>query len=506
MTRKKRQVDFSKILIANRGEIALRIIRACRDLGIKSAAVFSEIDRKAQHVLLADEAYCIGKAPAVESYLNAEAIVETAVKCGANAIHPGYGFLAENAKFAELCERQGIIFIGPPPYAVKAMGSKTQARSMMADAGVPIVPGGEQIKDAGEALDIARKIGYPVLIKAAYGGGGKGMRIVPEEKALLGSLESASREAKSAFADGAVYLEKYLENPRHIEIQILADNYGHVVHLGERECSIQRRHQKVVEESPSAAITPSIRAAMGEAAVQAALACGYRNAGTVEFMFAQGKFYFLEMNTRLQVEHPVTELVYGIDLVKEQINIAQGARLRFKQKDLQPRGHAIECRIYSEDENFLPVTGKISEYIVPQGPGVRVDGGIAAGDMITVYYDPMIAKLLVWGEDRAAAIARMCRALSEYRIAGVKTTIPFCLIVMTHNAFRSGDYSTGFVSQYYTREMHTPPDDVLQAIAAAAALLHKEKQAQPAPAELLNGVQPSKVSAWLAAGRLENII
>lgn len=498
-------MNFSKILIANRGEIALRVIRACRDLGLKSVAVFSEIDRKAQHVLLADEAYCIGKAPAAESYLNAQTIVDTAVKSGAQAIHPGYGFLSENEHFAGLCAERGIVFIGPPASAVKAMGSKTEARSMMARAGVPIVPGGEQITDPNEALELARKIGYPVLIKAAYGGGGKGMRVVAEEKSLTGALESAAREAKSAFGDGAVYLEKYLLNPRHIEIQILADNYGNVVHLGERECSIQRRHQKVVEESPSAAITPSIRTAMGEAAVQAAIACGYRNAGTVEFMFSQGKFYFLEMNTRLQVEHPVTELVYGVDLVKEQILIAQGAPLRFKQEDLIPRGHAIECRIYSEDENFLPATGKITEYIVPQGPGVRVDGGIAAGDAITVYYDPMIAKLLVWGEDRDTAIARMRRALMEYRIAGVKTTIPFCLKVMGHEAFRSGDYSTGFVSQYYRQEADIPPENILQAAAAAAALLHTEMQTPTAPIARSNGTAPVKVSGWLAAGRRENI-
>lgn len=494
-------MKISKILIANRGEIALRVIRACRDLGITSVAVFSNIDRKAQHVLLADEAYALGGEKASDSYLRADKIIDIAKKCQAAAIHPGYGFLSENGDFCRLCEDAGIIFIGPPPDAIKAMGSKTGAREMMSKAGVPIVPGGTAVESFEQGRAEAERIGYPVLIKAAFGGGGKGMRAVYDEQALKSGLESASREAQSAFGNGTVYLEKYLENPRHIEIQILADNYGNVIHLGERECSIQRRHQKVVEESPSAVITPQMRAEMGEAAVQAAKACGYRNAGTVEFMYSQGKFYFLEMNTRLQVEHPVTELVYGIDLVKEQIAIAEGTPLRYTQEDIKIRGHAIECRIYSEDENFLPDTGKITDYIVPQGPGVRVDGGIRVGDEISVFYDPMIAKLLVWGEERLTAIARMKRALEEYRIGGVKTTIGFCLTVMNHPAFVQGDYSTGFVAQHYIKGGSHPPEEMLKAMAAGAALAHCLKKSKSQAAVLSgNGAASVNASNWKSAG------
>ncbi|MBL7191022.1 acetyl-CoA carboxylase biotin carboxylase subunit [bacterium] len=498
------KLKIRKILIANRGEIALRVIRACREMGIISAAVYSEIDRKAPHVLLADEAYLIGPAPARESYLKADKIVETAKKCGADAIHPGYGFLAENSGFAQMCADEGIIFIGPPPNAISAMGSKTEARAIMTQAGVPVVPGCEAVEADESALKEAERLGYPVMIKAAYGGGGKGMRIVHEPGSLLKSLESASREALSSFGNGTVYLEKYLVNPRHIEIQILADLQGNVIHLGERECSIQRRHQKVIEEAPSPVIDEQTRSAMGEAAVNAAKACGYINAGTVEFMYSQGKFYFLEMNTRLQVEHPVTEMVTGVDLVKEQILIAGGEPLRYKQKGITRRGHAVECRIYSEDENFLPDTGILTEYIVPQGPGVRVDGGVYQGSEISVHYDPMIAKLIVWGEDRLTAIERMKRALHEYRISGVKTGIPFLLTVLNHQDFIEGDYHTGFIEAQKLTAGAEIPGDALRAMAAAAALFHaKLKEHQINKSSNTDNI-PRK-SGWLTAGRLEGI-
>ena len=496
---------ITKILIANRGEIALRVIRACHDLGITAVTVYSEIDRLSQHVLLADEAYCIGPAPAAESYLRADKIMEIANKCKADAVHPGYGFLAENGDFAENCTENGIIFIGPPAAAMRSMGSKTEARAIMARAGVPIVPGGTGIEDVEEAVREAESIGYPVMIKAAFGGGGKGMRVVSDEKSLRSGIESASREAQSAFGNGTVYLEKFLENPRHIEIQIFADSLGNAIHLGERECSIQRRHQKVIEESPSVTIDETTRQRMGEAAVKAALACGYLNAGTVEFMYSNGDFFFLEMNTRLQVEHPVTELVYALDLVKEQIRVAEGAPLSISQDEIKRQGHAIECRIYSEDENFLPDTGILTDYIVPQGPGVRVDGGVALGNEISVHYDPMIAKLLTWGEDRNTAIVRMKRALQEYRIAGVKTTIPFCLAVMDHPAFISGDYSTGFVSQFSISGRQEPPESVLKAMAAAASLWHIGSKAKSIVKIKFDGEGKSTVSGWLAAGKLENL-
>ncbi len=414
--------------------------------------------------------------------------------------------MAENADFARMCQDTGIVFIGPPADSIRAMGSKTEARAIMSNAGIPVVPGGKAIDNIESALQEAERIGYPVMIKAAYGGGGKGMRIIYDAKSLKNGLESASREAEASFGDGTVYLEKYLLNPRHIEIQILADNHGNVIHLGERECSIQRRHQKVIEEAPSIAIDQKTRESMGKAAVQAAAACGYRNAGTVEFMYSQGKFYFLEMNTRLQVEHPVTELVYDVDLVKEQILIAQGEPLRIKQEDITAVRHAIECRIYSEDENFLPDTGTIKDYVVPQGPGVRVDGGVAAGDEITVHYDPMIAKLLTWGEDRPSAISRMKRALTEYRIAGVKTTIPFCLKVMENPAFIAGDYSTGFVEEYGIGGTYTPPDDVLKAVAVATSIYHimsRERKSLRSPTSI-SASGTANNSKWLEIGRLEN--
>ena len=500
-----RRLNISKILIANRGEIALRVIRACRDMGIASVAVYSEIDRKAPHVLLADEAYLIGPAPAAESYLRGDRIIEAAKLCGAEAVHPGYGFLAENGDFAEMCADNGIIFIGPPPNAIRSMGSKTEARAIMSEAGVPVVPGGDGVAEADIALVEAERIGYPVLIKAVFGGGGKGMRVVETAQALPNALESAARESASAFGNGTVYLEKFLKHPRHIEIQVLADHYGNVIHLGERECSIQRRHQKVIEESPSVVIDGATRRAMGQAALQAAKACGYQNAGTVEFMYTEGKYYFLEMNTRLQVEHPVTELITGIDLVREQIFIAQGQPLRFKQEDVEFQGHAIECRIYSEDENFLPDTGTISDYVVPQGPGVRVDGGVQSGNAITVHYDPMISKLLTWGEDRNTAVARMKRALGEYRISGVQTTIPFCLAVMENEDFISGDYHTGFVGVNKVFTRIATPDELLKAMAAAVSLLHTNERRADNQTKLDNqGGQPRQRN-WVMTGRGENI-
>ena len=501
------KLTISKILIANRGEIALRIIRACREMDITSAAVYSEIDRKAPHVLLADEAYLIGPAPASESYLRGDKIIQTAKNCRAQAVHPGYGFLSENGDFAEACADNGLIFIGPPPAAIRLMGAKTEARAMMSAAGVPVVPGCDGVADPDTAIREAEKIGYPVMIKASFGGGGKGMRIVESEKNLPAALESAAREAKSAFGDGTVYLEKFLPNPRHIEFQVLADHHGNVIHLGERECSIQRRHQKVIEESPSPAINDEIRAEMGQAAIKATIACGYRSAGTVEFMFAGGKYYFLEMNTRLQVEHPVTELITGLDLVREQILIASGEPLRFRQEEIEHRGHAIESRIYSEDENFLPVTGTITDYVVPQGPGVRVDGGVSLGSEISVHYDPMIAKLLTWGEDRLTAIARMKRALREYRISGVKTTIPFCLAVMEDPDFIDGDYHTGFVGEKAVSGYRQPPDEIMKAVAVAASLFHINDSGNTKieAVKTPGSAQQSNRPGWKAAGRMENL-
>ncbi len=444
---------FQKILIANRGEIAVRVIRACHELGVSAVAVYSDVDRLAQHVLLADEAYHIGAAAASQSYLQGDRIIEVARSCGAEAIHPGYGFLSENADFAQAVTDAGLVWIGPPPSAIAAMGSKTKARTIMQKAGVPVVPGtAASIKDDTDAARIAEQIGYPVLIKAAMGGGGKGMRVVREPGNLMKALEGARRESMSAFSSSKIYLEKYLERPRHIEIQVFADQHGNTVHLGERECSIQRRHQKVVEESPSPVMTPELREKMGQSAVEAARACGYRNAGTVEFLVDEDmSYYFLEMNTRLQVEHPITEMVTGIDLAQLQIRVAAGEPIPFRQEDVRMNGHAIEFRIYSEDSlgNFLPYTGKIKYLKPPDGYGVREDSGVSEGDEITIHYDPMISKLVAWGKHRKEAIARMRRALSEYRITGVRTTIPFGLYVMDNKAFREGKFDTSFVDREF---------------------------------------------------------
>ena len=442
-----------KILIANRGEIALRVARTCRELGIETVAIYSTPDRLAPHVRYCDEAYEIGPAPSSESYLRQGVILEVARKTGSDAIHPGYGFLAENASFAEACAEAGVRFIGPPPAAIRSMGDKTAARQMMQDASVPVVPGTiDPVESASEAAVFASEVGYPVLLKAAAGGGGKGMRIVRDQASLEKSLAAAQSEARSAFGDGRVFLEKLIQKPRHIEFQVLADMHGHIVHLFERECSIQRRHQKVIEEAPSPVMTEELRKRMGEAAVEAARACGYVNAGTVEFLVDENlDFYFMEMNTRLQVEHPVTEWITGLDLVAEQIRVAEGEPLEFAQADIHMSGHSIESRIYAEDpsNNFLPDSGTLLRHNPPHGPFVRVDAGVEEGGRVEIHYDPMISKLTVWGRSRQEAIRRMERALSAYEIDGVRTTIPFCHFVMQNEAYRTGEFSTHFIEQHF---------------------------------------------------------
>jgi acetyl-CoA carboxylase biotin carboxylase subunit len=442
---------FAKVLIANRGEIAVRVIRACREMGIATVAVFSEADRESLHVMLADEAVLLGPAPAAESYLRIDRILEAARATGAQAVHPGYGFLAENAAFAEACADAGVVFVGPPPSAIRSMGDKLAARRVAVEHGVAVVPGTEQpIADDAEAARVAVSVGYPVMVKAAMGGGGKGMRLVRTPAELPGSLRAARSEAGAAFGDAAVYIERYVEEPRHIEIQVLADDRGAVVHLGERECSIQRRHQKLIEESPSPFVTPELRRRMGEAARRVAAAVGYVSAGTVEFLVApDGAFYFLEMNTRLQVEHPVTELVTGRDLVKEQLRIAAGQPLAFGQADVVATGWAIECRINAEDPyaGFIPSPGRITSLRPASGPGVRDDSGVYSGYTIPRFYDTLMSKLVVWGEDRATAIARMARALAEYKVVGVQTTIPILQHIMANEDFAAGHLSTHFVDR-----------------------------------------------------------
>ena len=445
---------FDKVLIANRGEIAVRLIRACHEMRIATVAVYSDVDADALHVRLADESVLLGPASPNESYLRAEKIIEAALQTGAQAIHPGYGFLSEAPDFAEAVRDAGLSFIGPPTEAIRAMGVKTEARAIMDDAGVPVVPG-FQSADADEAefLQAAAEIGYPVMIKAAGGGGGKGIRVVHDPADLPDALQAARREAVNAFGDPTLFLERFIESGHHIEIQILADHHGNVVHLFERECSIQRRHQKIVEETPSPLVTPEMRTQMGQAAVEAAKAVGYTNAGTVEFIAdADGSFYFLEMNTRLQVEHPITEMVTGIDLVQWQLRIAAGEQLTFVQDDVTQRGHAIECRLYAEDpENgFLPATGTLLRIISPQGPGIRWDGGVVTGDDVTVYYDPLISKIIVYAEGREAAIQRMAQGLSETVVLGVTNNLGFLHDVITHPAFIAGDTTTDFVDAYLT--------------------------------------------------------
>jgi acetyl-CoA carboxylase, biotin carboxylase subunit len=454
---------FSKILIANRGEIAVRIIRACRELSVSPVAVYSEADAEALHVRLADEAYAIGPAPSVESYLKIERIIEAAVRSGAEAIHPGYGFLAENAEFARAVERAGLVFIGPPAEAMELMGSKTSARRVATRAGVPVVPGTtEPLGSIEEARETAAQLGYPVMFKASAGGGGKGMRLVLTAAELRSAFETAQSEAAAAFGDSEIYLEKAIERPRHIEIQVFADKHGNVVHLGERECSIQRRHQKVIEECPSPINDAGLRERMGQAAVLVTRAVDYVGAGTVECLVSDAThdFYFLEMNTRLQVEHPVTELVTGIDLVREQIMVATGAPLSFKQEDVEWHGHAIECRVYAEDpeQNFLPAPGRINALRVPAGPGVRDDGGISAGMEVSIYYDPMISKLAAWGRTRLEAIDRLRRALDEYTVGGIKTTLPFFREVVRDEEFIAGRLDTGFIGRFFARRDERKPE------------------------------------------------
>ncbi len=446
---------FEKVLIANRGEIALRVIRACREMDIRTVAVYSQADSESLHVKLADEAFCIGPAPAVRSYLHIPAIISTAVVTGADAIHPGYGFLAENANFAEICSDHKVKFIGPSVEALKGMGDKSTARDLMRKAGVPVVPGTEGlVEDEREAFSIAEEIGFPVIVKATAGGGGKGMRVARDAAELSRAISTAGNEAKAAFGNSGVYIEKYLKPIRHIEIQIMADAYGNVVYFGERDCSVQRRHQKLIEEAPSPAMTPELRKKMGEAAVKAAKNIAYEGAGTVEFIFCDNRFYFMEMNTRIQVEHPVTEMICGFDLIKEQIRVAAGERLSIKQEDISLYGHAIECRINAEDSerNFLPCPGKIDAYIAPGGPGVRVDSHCYPGYSIPPNYDSLLSKLVCWGKTREEAIQRMQRALDEYAITGIHTTIPFHQKVLSHPVFQKGDVSTDFIERY----MQTP--------------------------------------------------
>lgn len=448
--------EIKKIVIANRGEIALRIMRTIREMGLKSVAVYSEADRGALHVRYADEAVYIGPPPSSQSYLLGEKIIEVALKTSADAIHPGYGFLSENADFARMTEAAGLLFIGPSPDSIRTMGSKIEAKKAASRYNIPMVPGTEgAVSDLEEACSMADKIGYPLLIKASAGGGGKGMRIVEKEEDLAEQMQRAVSEATSAFGDGSVFLEKYIVSPKHIEIQVLGDKHGNIVHLFERECSIQRRHQKVVEEAPSSILTPEIREAMGRCAVDVARSCNYYGAGTVEFIVDRDlNFYFLEMNTRLQVEHPVTEEITGKDLVKEQIRIAEGHPLSFKQEDLKIHGHAMEIRVYAEDplNGFLPDTGVLHTYVRPQGPGVRTDDGFEEGMEVPVWYDPMIAKLIVHAATRQEAIRKMRRAIEEYKITGVATTLDFCQFVMQHEAFISGKFDTGFVDHYFSAE------------------------------------------------------
>ncbi len=439
---------FRKVLIANRGEIAIRVMRACRELGVKTVAVYSEVDKNALFAKYADEAHYIGPAPAVQSYLNMDSILEVAHRTGAEAIHPGYGFLAENPEFAERCEKEGIKFIGPTAKAIESVGSKIEAKKTMKAAGIPVIPGSENgISDFDAAIGIAEEIGYPVIIKASAGGGGIGMKVVRKRDELASTIESTQRVAKSSFGDATVFIEKYLEEPRHIEFQILADTYGSIIHVGDRECSIQRRHQKLIEESPSPVMTPELREKMGKDAIKAASTINYTNAGTVEFLYSKGDYYFLEMNTRLQVEHPITEVVTGVDLAKEQLRIASGERLSYRQEDIQQKGWAIECRLNAEDplNNFTPAPGKLRRYRSSGGPGVRVDSGVHTGYTITPFYDSLISKLTVWGRDRDEAIARMKRALYEYIIVGVTTNIPFHKAVMNNEYFRRGELSTHFI-------------------------------------------------------------
>ena len=480
--------SIKKLLIANRGEIALRVMRSAREMGISTVAVYSEADRNAPFVRFADEAVCIGPAPSKESYLVFEKIIKVCKDLKVDAVHPGYGFLSENGAFATALEEAGVIFVGPTPYAMKVMGDKLAAKEAVKGHGVPLVPGTEgAVGSLEEAMKVAKTITFPILIKAAAGGGGKGMRIVEKESELKEGLERAISEAVNAFGDGSVFIEKYVAGPRHIEVQVLADTHGNTVYVFERECSIQRRHQKVIEEAPSAVLTPALRKKMGEAAVKVAKSVDYVGAGTVEFLLDESmEFYFMEMNTRLQVEHPVTEMISGLDLVKEQIKVAQGEALSFNQDDLKIQGHSIEVRVYAEDpaNNFLPDIGRLNTYRPPQGLGVRVDDGFEEGMEIPIHYDPMIAKLITHGATREEAIQRMERAIDDYAISGIETTLPFCRYVMGHESFRSGKYDTHFVRDHFKPSDLEGKDPGEQAAAAVvAASIYKERTQRPLPIE-----------------------
>jgi len=494
---------FKKVLIANRGEIAVRVIRACHEMGIRTVAVYSEADRDALHVRYAHEAYLIGPPPSSESYLRIDKILDVAERSGAEAIHPGYGFLSENDAFARACRDAGIVFVGPPPEAMEAMGDKVRSRELMTKAGVAVVPGSPPLKDAKDAVRHAERIGYPVLLKAASGGGGKGMRVVRSSAEVPSLFAQAQGEARSSFGDETVFLEKFVERPRHIEVQVLADSRGSCVHFGERECSIQRRHQKLIEESPSPVIDAETRATIGAMAVTAAKACGYVSAGTVEMLRgADGAFYFMEMNTRLQVEHPVTEMVYGVDLVKAMIEIAGGAALPFTQDRIAARGHAIECRIIAEDpsRNFMPAPGTIRALRAPAGPGVRYDGGVYGGFTVPVEYDPLLAKLITWGGDRNEAAARMTRALDELRVDGVKTSIAFHRRVMTHPAFLAGELHTGFLEEH-PELLSTETDPWLSEVAVLAAAVHHFRRLEQLSLRKPQAAAVSRASEWKRPSR-----
>lgn len=473
---------MKKILIANRGEIALRVMRSCKEMGINTVAIFSEADRNAPFVRYADEAVCIGPPASSQSYLNMDKILKVCKDLKVDGIHPGYGFLSENSEFAQKVKDSGLTFIGPSPEAMDMMGDKLSAKAAAKKYKIPMVPGSEgAITSVEEGKAIAKKTGFPLLIKASAGGGGKGMRIVEKIEDFEEQMKLAVSEATSAFGDGSVFIEKYVAGPRHIEIQILGDNFGNIVYLFERECSVQRRHQKVIEEAPSSVLTPEIRKQMGECAVNVGKACNYAGAGTVEFLLDENKnFYFLEMNTRLQVEHPVTEMITGLDLVKEQIKVARGEKLSFKQEDLKINGHSVEVRVYAEDpaNNFLPDIGKLIKYKIPQGPGVRVDDGFEEGMDIPIYYDPMIAKLVTHGKDREEAIKRMVRAIDDYTINGVETTLKFCKFVLNHKAFVSGNFDTHFINKYFKPEfLNEENEDEMNVAAIVAVKLFQEKKA-----------------------------
>lgn len=492
---------FAKILIANRGEIAIRVARTCRELGIATVAVYSEADVSSPHLFAADEAVCIGPAQASQSYLNAEAIISAARQTGAQAIHPGYGFLSENPTFARLVREANLTFIGPSPESLAAVGNKIFARQTVTKLGVPVVPALEQpSRDPAVLREQVRELGYPLLIKAASGGGGKGIRIVRQEKDLFEAVAAAEREAVSAFAEGTVYLERYIERPRHVEVQILGDQHGTLIHLGERECSIQRRYQKILEETPSPAVSPPLREAMTTAALTVAKAAGYYNAGTVEFILdTQGRFYFLEVNARLQVEHPITEWITGLDLVREQIRVAAGERLRFTQSDIQRRGHAFECRVYAEDpaRGFLPSPGTVLAWHAPAGPGIRVDAGVVPRTEVSVYYDPLIAKLSTWGQDREQARRRMESALRQCAVLGPTTNLPFLLDLVTHPAFVAGDTHTGFLTEHLSQWHPSSAGHDLEA--ALAVAITRARRSRMTPAASLGG-QPGAATPWQQLG------